>query len=211
MESKGIHAGEKHLAGNDQENNREGISLFFNEQAFREGALRGCEGSITKGGGMAIMQAFNRLGMTWCSANSALCTQVVRNEWGFKGFEETDAVAGGNTFKLHFLSTLVAGTDVYCLDFTGSSSAAFINQITKNDDGDMLAHLRDAAHHYLYTIANSAVMNGYSTDSIVVAVTPWWQPTMYGLITLFAVLEAVWVTLLLRQKRKNTLIFEEVK
>lgn len=211
IESKGIQAGAKHLAGNDQENNREGISIFFNEQAFREGALRGCEGSITKGGGMAIMQAFNRLGMTWCSASSALCTQVVRNEWGFEGFEETDAIAGGNSFKLHFLSTLAAGSDVFCLDFTGASSAAISNQITNNDDGDMLAQLREAAHYYLYAIANSAVMNGYSTNSIVVAVTPWWQPTMYALIALFALLEATWIVLLFRQKRKNVLIIEEEK
>lgn len=38
-----MHAGPKHLTGNDQENNRQGVVNFFNEQAFREGALRGLE------------------------------------------------------------------------------------------------------------------------------------------------------------------------
>lgn len=210
IESKGVHAGAKHLAGNDQENNREGISVFFNEQAFREGALRGCEGSLTLGGGMAVMHAFNRLGMEWSSSNSALCTQVVRNEWGFMGIEETDAIAGGSSFKSHFLSSLSAGTNVYCLDFTADSSKALVNHISKNDDGDMLGMLRESAHYYLYTIANSAVMNGYSTNSIVESVIPWWQPTMFTLIGVFALLEISCVVMVIRKKRNSKINISEV-
>lgn len=211
MEAKGIHVGAKHLAGNDQENNRKGISVFFNEQAFREGALRGCEGSLTKGGGMAVMHAFNRVGMKWCSASKALCSTVVRDEWGFKGFEETDAIAGKDSLTAHFLSSLDAGTEVYCLDFAGNSSAEISKYITTNNDGDMLAKLRDAVHHYLYSIANSSVMNGYDKNSIVVSVTPWWQPVMYTLIALFTILEVLWLLLLFRQKRKKMIIVEEGK
>lgn len=211
MESKGVHAGAKHLAGNDQENNREGISVFFNEQAFREGALRGCEGALTKGGGMAVMQAFNRLGMKWSSANAGLCTEVVRNEWGFAGMEETDAVAGDATFKSHFTSTLAAGTEVYCLDFSGASSKVVLEQIENDDDGYMLEKLRDAAHHNLYIMANSATMNGYSPNSKVVSVTPWWQPTMYVVIGVFAALEILCLVMLVRGKRKTQVQVEEVQ
>ncbi|MDD3360660.1 MAG: glycoside hydrolase family 3 protein [Hespellia sp.] len=211
VETKGVHVGAKHLAGNDQENNREGISVFFNEQAFREGALRGCEGSLTEGGGMVVMHAFNRLGMKWSSASAALCTQIVRNEWGFSGFEETDAIAGDATFKSHFLSTFSAGTNVYCLDFSGASTAALSKQIKDYDDGYMLGLLRDTAHRYLYTIANSSIMNGYSADSVVVSVTPWWQPTMYGLIALFAILEILFLVFLIRGKKKEVIKVEGEK
>ncbi len=210
MAEKGVHAGAKHLAGNDQENNREGISVFFNEQAFREGALRGCESALTQENSMAVMHAFNRLGMTWSSASKALCTQVVRNEWGFMGFEETDAVAGGSTFKLHFTSTLDAGSNVFCLDFGGDSSKMIVSAIRDNDDGYMLGKLRETAHYYLYTIANSSVMNGYSTDSKVVSVTPWWQPVMYVMIGVFAVLEILFLALCIRS-RKSEIRVEEVK
>lgn len=210
MAEKGVHAGAKHLAGNDQENNREGISVFFNEQAFREGALRGCESALTQENSMAVMHAFNRLGMTWSSASKALCTQVVRNEWGFMGFEETDAVAGGSTFKLHFTSTLDAGANVFCLDFGGDSSKMIVSAIRDNDDGYMLGKLRETAHYYLYTIANSSVMNGYSTDSKVVSVTPWWQPVMYVIIGAFAVLEILFLVLCIRS-RKSEIRVEEVK
>lgn len=54
MESKGVHAGMKHFAGNDQENNSEGIAVFFNEQTFREGALRVFEKAVSESGCTAI-------------------------------------------------------------------------------------------------------------------------------------------------------------
>ena len=211
MASKGVHAGAKHLTGNDQENNREGISVFFNEQAFREGSLRGCEGALTQEKSLAVMHAFNRLGMKWSSASEALCTQVVRNEWGFMGIEETDAIAGGSTFKLHFPSTLAAGTNVYCLDFSGDSTTALVNAIEENDDGYLLGKLRETAHYYLYAIANSSVMNGYSTDSVVESVIPWWQPAMYVIIGVFAVLDIFLIVMLVRGKRKDTVRVEEVQ
>lgn len=211
MESKGVHAGMKHLVGNDQENNRQGISVFFNEQAFREGALKAFEGALAVADGKAVMHAFNRLGMKWCSASEALCTQIVENEWGFIGQQETDAVASGEPYKVHFATTLAAGTDTYCLDFAGQSSAALVKQITETDDGYLLEKLRDAAHDYLYIIANGAVMNGYSENSTVVSITPWWQPLMYGLIALFAVLDVVCVVLLTKKGKTAEILVEEVQ
>lgn len=211
MEAKGVHAGEKHLTGNDQENNRQGISLFFNEQAFREGSLRGTEGALTEGGGQAVMHAFNRLGMKWCSSSSALCTQVLANEWGFKGHQETDAVASAEGYKTHFATSLAAGTNTYCLDFSGASSKALVKEIQDNDDGYLLGKLRDSAHNYLYIIVNSSVMNGYSTDSKVESVTPWWQPAMYTAIAVFAVLEILFLVLLTRGKRKENIQDQEVQ
>ena len=203
MESKGVHAGVKHVVGNDQENNRQGISVFFNEQAFREGALRGVEGAVAAADARTLMHGFNRLGLVWCSASKALCTQVIGNEWGFIGQQETDAVASGEPYKVHFASTLMAGTDTYCLDFAGNSSKAIAKQITSTDDGDLLAKLREAAHDYLYSAVNSSLMNGYSVDSKVVSVTPWWQPLMYGIIAVFALLEVLCLVKLVLNKRKQ--------
>lgn len=201
MEAKGVHAGAKHVTGNDQENNREGISVFFNEQAFREGSLRGVEGAIAVGKGQALMHGFNRLGLVWCSSNKALCTQVLENEWGFVGQQETDAVASAaGTYKGHYVPALIAGTDNYCLDFGGDSSRAVVWAITDNDDGYLLGILRKAAHDYLYVAANSNIMNGYSANSRVVSVTPWWRPVMYGLIAGFAVLEILCLLMLLKTR-----------
>lgn len=210
IESKGIHAGGKHLAGNDQENNRQGISLFFTEQAFREGALRGGEAALSAADGMAVMHGFNRLGMKWCSASTALCTQVVRNEWGFEGFQQTDAVASTEGYRTHFSTTMAAGTNSYCLDFSGASTQALVKEIEENDDGYLLGKLRESVQYYLYSLANGAAMNGYSENSKVVAVTPWWQPTMYAAIAVFAVLEILCLVMLIKE-RKIKVHVEEVQ
>ncbi|MDO5540729.1 MAG: glycoside hydrolase family 3 protein [Eubacteriales bacterium] len=193
--------GAKHCIGNDQENNREGIAVFFNEQAFREGALRGVEGALAVAGGQAVMHGFNRLGFVWCSSSTALCTQILENEWGFVGQQETDAVAGAvGTYKGHFVSAVAAGTDNFCLDFSGDSSRALVQAITENDDGYLLIALRKSAHDYLYMAANSNIMNGYSVNSKVVSVIPWWQPLMYGLIAVFAVLDILCLIMLFRKR-----------
>lgn len=210
MESKGVHAGAKHVTGNDQENNRQGIAVFFNEQAFREGSLRGCESAVTEADGMAVMHGFNRLGLKWCSSSEALCDAILRGEWGFLGQQETDAVATDEGYRAHFTTSLAAGTNTYCLDFSGASSRAIVAAIQSNDDGYLLGKLRDSAHYYLYIIANSSIMNGYSTDSVVEAVTPWWQPTMYTVIAVFAVLDILLIALLVRGRREKIQI-EEVQ
>jgi len=213
MQSKGVNAGAKHIAGNDQENNREGVACFFNEQAFREGSLRGFEAAVTEADGHALMQGFNRLGLIGCSSSAALNNQVIRNEWGFTGHIETDATAGATEgYKAHYTTNLTAGTDSYCLDFSGTSARVITEAITSTDDGYLLGSLRTAAKNILYVTANSNVMNGYSADSKVVSVTPWWQPVMYGAIALFAVLDLLSIFKLTRiiMKDKKQSSEEEV-
>lgn len=203
LQAKGVNAGPKHLAGNDQENNRQGVILFFNEQAFREGALRGFEGAIAKANAHSVMQGFNRLGLVGCSLSTPLNTEVVRNEWGFRGHIETDAVAGAQEgYKSHYVSMFVSGTDSFCLDFAGLSSKKVVEAIHANDDGNLLAHLRRAAHNILYNIVNSNVMNGHSANTIVVSITPWWQPFLYTLITLFALLTIISLVMLTLGKNR---------
>ncbi|MBQ3797602.1 MAG: glycoside hydrolase family 3 protein [Butyrivibrio sp.] len=202
MEERGVHAGAKHVVGNDQENNREGIAVFFNEQAFREITLRAAEGAVAVAKGQALMHGFNRLGLVWCSENSALCNQVIEKEWGFVGQQETDAVAGSaGTYKWHLSSAVAAGVDQFCLDFAGDVGREVAAQIKETDDGDLLALVRKSAHDYLYTVANSSIMNGYSVDSKIVSVTPWWQPLMKALIVLFAALDVFFICMNVRTRK----------
>ena len=105
----------------------------------------------------------------------------------------------------------MAGTDFYCFGFDGETSKKVLEEIDNNDNGDMLARLRTATKNHLYIIANSSVMNGYSIDSKVVSLTPWWQPVMYVVIGMFAVLDLFLVIMLVREKRKAKVRVEEVQ
>ena len=83
--------------------------------------------------------------------------------------------------------------------------------IKENDDGYLLEVLRGATKDHLYMVANSSVTNGYSVDSKVVSVMPWWKIVMGVLIVVFAILDVTNIVLLARSKRKGNVKIEEVR
>jgi beta-glucosidase len=46
-------------------------------------------------------------------------------------------------------------------------------------------------------------MNGYSANSKVVSITPWWQTAMKAIIAVFAVLDILCIAMLIRSKTKK--------
>lgn len=187
MEDKGVLAGIKHLVANDQEYCRDGLATFFNEQTLRETSLKGQEGAIRYGRVRLLMQSFNRMGVILSSQSYALCTNVVVNEWGFRGIQETDAMTNA-TYMQHYSTMIMAGTTTYCYDTGNISANGIMNAILKNDDGEMLAQLRTCIKNVHYALSRSSLINGLDSNATVVTVMPWWQVTMYVLISVFAVL-----------------------
>jgi len=185
---KGMYAFIKHFALNDQETHRDeyGIATFAQEQAIREiylkpfemtilnndvtirynEAVKDADGKIT-GYEMketqipatsALMTSFNRIGATWAGGHYNLITEVLREEWGFKGFVLTDyEVGSGKGAYMDTLQTLAAGGDAKLK--TVGMDALFGFDISKKRAYQ--GYGRDAAHHILYTVVNSAAMNGY--------------------------------------------------
>ena len=181
MEKTGSHAGPKHFCGNDQEFQREGVSVFFNEQAFREGSLRAFEGCIRVAEAGGLMQSYERLGLKWSSASYALNTIVLRQEWNWPGAVDTDAapVFSGYVedagYKYHSPEVLAAGTQEWCLDGVGGHGNAVLAEAKETDDGYLLMLLRDAAISWEYAISRSAIVNGMAANVRIEKVTPWWE------------------------------------
>jgi beta-glucosidase len=69
--------------------------------------------------------------------------------------------------------------------------------ITENDDGHLLAALRKSAHDYLYIMADSILMNGYSPEARIISVTPWWVTLMRVMTGGFGALEVLFILLML--------------
>lgn len=186
--AKGTILAVKHLAANDQEYMRAGVNTMFNEQGFREGALRVFEGAIRVGKTLGLMQSYNRIGCTWSSACSALCTQVVRNEWGFCGVEVTDAATLVD-YTGRYEASFTAGTDIFCLDSKKQSGPSLVKRLMRDDDGYLLSALRRAvkANHYAYV--NSCAINGMSPDSYIVKAVPWWQIAAFVVIGILSLAE----------------------
>ena len=185
---KGMYAFIKHFAVNDQETHRDdrGLATFVEEQAIREIYLKPFEITILNNNveieyneaikdengnilsyvkktaivpaASAVMTSFNRIGVTWAGGHYNLITSVLRGEWGFNGFVLTDyEVGAGKGSYMNTLQTLAAGGDGKLKTVGMEALLGF--DITKYPEYQ--AYGRDAAHHILYTVVNSAGMNGF--------------------------------------------------
>ena len=185
---KGMYAFIKHFALNDQETHRDerGIATFAEEQCIREIYLKPFEMTIvdntveifyneaikdengditgyekkttTVPAATAVMTSFNRIGATWAGGHYNLITGVLREEWGFNGFVLTDYEVGrGKGSYMDTLQTIAAGGDGKLK--TVGMDALFGFDVSEHPAYQSYA--RDAAHHILYTVVNSAGMNGF--------------------------------------------------
>ena len=104
------------------------------------------------------MTSFNRIGATWAGGHYDLITDVLRGEWGFNGFVLTDyEVGSGKGSYMKTSQSLAAGGDGKLK--TVGMDALFGFDIAKNPE--YYGFARDAAHHILYTVVNSAGINGF--------------------------------------------------
>ena len=80
----------KHLACNNQEDNRIGSDSILSERALREIYLRGFEIAIKESQPMCIMTSYNLINGVHAANNYDICTVAAREEWGFEGVIMTD-------------------------------------------------------------------------------------------------------------------------
>ncbi len=80
----------KHFACNNQEDNRMRSDSVLSERTLREIYLRGFEIAVKKSQPMALMTSYNLVNGVHAANSGDLITDVLRNEWGFKGAVMTD-------------------------------------------------------------------------------------------------------------------------
>jgi beta-glucosidase len=172
----------KHFVLNDQETNRTGISTFCNQQAFREVYLRGFEYGFTVGGSNAVMGSFNRIGCTWTGAHKGLMTNLLTNEWGFNGITDTDFALWSH---MEARRGVMAGTTDFAVTTDARANELLASMMT---DADLYAAVREACHRNLYVIANSAEMNGFTSDMRIITVLTPYQVALIATTVVFGVL-----------------------
>ena len=91
----GLYCYMKHFVVSESGPNGRDWNTWLPEQALRELYLKPFEIAVKEGGSNAIMSSFNNLGSIWTGANYALLTDILRNEWGFRGTVVTDWSMGG--------------------------------------------------------------------------------------------------------------------
>jgi beta-glucosidase len=212
---QGLFSYIKHFALNEQETYRSVfLSTWANEQAVREIYLKPFEiaikeakstlkyisdkkGTVTSKtirSATAIMSAQNCIGGTIGFAHYGLLTEVLRNEWGFKGAVVTDLYPSDLTSLRDM--TLRAGGDL------------FMNQkgyyADDYDSTTSRSAMRHAIHNIAYMVVNSSAMNGIAPGTTFwYEMSPWKMGLLIGdiIIGLFTVSIIIWMVLRYRDEK----------
>ena len=94
-----IIASIKHFAGNEQETNRMGSNSAIDERTLRELYLLPFEIAVDKAHPGSVMCSYNRLNGDYACENAHLLTDILKSDWQFRGFVQSDWGATHSTAK----------------------------------------------------------------------------------------------------------------
>ncbi len=80
----------KHFAMNDQESGRDEVNVIVGKRAMQESDLLAFQIGIATGNPGAVMCAYNAVNGDFSCQNNYLLTDVLKQEWKFKGFVVSD-------------------------------------------------------------------------------------------------------------------------
>ena len=107
IQSQKVAAVVKHFACNNKETNRKHSDSRLSQRALRELYLRAFEIVVREADPWAIMSSYNVINGRRASESRELLTDILRDEWGFRGMVMTDWWNRGEQYK-----EILAGSDL---------------------------------------------------------------------------------------------------
>ena len=142
-----------------------------------------------------------RSGATASSANEGVMVNIMREEWDFNGYNVTDFT--GVSLRAAPKESILCGTTAFCgfgspnLEYWNNDLTASAN-ILKGDKA-ICAAIKDNIHHILYSLANSAAVNGTNNTTHRVQLASTWRKIYWSLEGIFGattgLLAVGWVAL----------------
>ena len=202
----GVIIAPKHLAFNDTEINRTGVSVFMTEQQARENELRGTQGIVENAHVLGVMTAYNRVGITQDNAHTGLTKNILRNEWGFQGLISEDFIQNANYVVLK--EAVLNGVTMSCN--TGDNTMAAVSEKypywtveAVSQDTTMMTALKQAMKYQNYALANSNAMDGMASNTSLVSVRTWYDNALVAVQVVFAALTVLAAAMYVLDERKS--------
>lgn len=202
----GVIIAPKHLAFNDTEINRTGVSVFMTEQQARENELRGTQGIVENAHVLGVMTAYNRVGITQDNAHTGLTKNILRNEWGFQGLISEDFIQDANYVVLK--EAVLNGVTMSCN--TGDNTMAAVSEKypywtveAVSQDTTMMSALKQAMKYQNYALANSNAMDGMASNTKLVSVRTWYDNALTAVQIVFAALTVLAAAMYVLDERKS--------
>ncbi|HTO01145.1 MAG TPA: glycoside hydrolase family 3 N-terminal domain-containing protein, partial [Microthrixaceae bacterium] len=99
VQAKGIIAMVKHYVGNSQEADRGVVSVDADERTMRQLYLAPFESAVRDADVASVMCAYNKVDGTYSCESKELITDILRDDWGFEGFVQSDFGATHSTVE----------------------------------------------------------------------------------------------------------------
>lgn len=97
VQDQGLIAMAKHYAANEQETNRKTIQTTVDERTLHQTYLLPFEMAVKDGDVASVMCAYNYVNSVSSCENEYLLTDVLREQWGFEGYVQSDFFATKST------------------------------------------------------------------------------------------------------------------
>lgn len=94
VQSEGVLASAKHYAVNSIEDTRHDVDVRIDERTLREIYLPHFRRAVVEAHVGSVMSAYNRVNGLYCDLNAHLLTEILKDEWQFAGFVESDWILG---------------------------------------------------------------------------------------------------------------------
>ena len=99
IQSQGVVSTIKHLVANTQETDRHYVDMVADERSLREIDLLPFEMAVKESGVGSVMCAYNKVNGVYACENAHLLNDILKSEWGFKGWVISDWGATHSTVQ----------------------------------------------------------------------------------------------------------------
>ena len=158
----------KHFAVNNQETNRGSVNAILSERTLREIYLKPFERAIIEGGAMSVMPAYNKVNGDYCSENEHLLNEILRGEWGFKGFTVSDWGGTHSTMgaMLHGLNVQMTGSNYLGQPVIDSIKAGKLTEELVDEKVRQILRVRYAIEPVPADVANTVMTSQPESQEI---------------------------------------------